>query len=347
MSEMKVCSNRLKCFCRMTGRFCEHALEWNRWRMKIIKNRTDFYIKEKTAVAIGKFDGFHRGHQKLLGQLKQQQEKGLKSVVFTFVPSPAAFFSKEPIQELSTLEEKCRIFENAGVDYLIEYPFHQEIADMQPESYIKEVLAGMMHAKCVVAGEDVSYGKCGAGDYQLLQKMAADYGYEVILIDKVLYDGKEVSSTYVREEVGRGNMELAAELLGMPYSVRGEVIHGKKFGRTIGMPTVNLLPPQNKLLPPKGVYYSYVYLHSKNGAMPYDRRRIAAITNIGTKPTVDQRSVMGVETYLYDFSGDVYGDAMEVYLLKYKRPEMRFDGVDALKAQMAADIAEGRKYHGL
>ena len=315
--------------------------------MKIIANTADFYIEEAAAAAIGKFDGFHRGHQKLLGQLKHQQEKGLRSVVFTFVPSPAAFFSRETIQELSTLEEKRRIFQNAGVDYLVEYPFYREIADMEPETFIREVLVNRIRAKCVVAGEDVSYGRQGAGDYQLLRRLAPEYGYDVILIDKVLYEGREVSSTYVREQVGKGSMELAAALLGSPYQVSGEIIHGRKLGRTIGMPTVNLLPPQDKLLPPRGVYYSHVYLHSRTGGMPYDGKRLAAITNIGTKPTVDQRSVMGVDTYIYDFDSDVYGDEMEVCLLKYKRPEMRFDGVDALKAQMAADIADGRRYHGL
>lgn len=313
--------------------------------MKIIENTTEFHIGEETAVVIGKFDGYHRGHQKLLGQLGQQQGKGLKSVVFTFVPSPAAFFSRERVRELSTLEEKRRIFENAGIDYLVEYPFYQEIADMEPKTYIKEVLVERLHAKCVIAGEDVSYGRNGAGDYRLLRDMAPDYGYEVILIEKVLYGGKEVSSTYVRKEVGRGNMELVTELLGTPYCVSGEIIHGRKLGRTIGMPTVNLLPPPDKLLPPKGVYYSYVYLHSKTGDMPYDGKRFEAITNIGTKPTVDQRSVMGAETYLYDFDGDVYGENAEVYLLKYKRPEMCFDGVGALKTQMAADIAEGMEFH--
>ena len=315
------------------------------WKMKIIENTTEFCIEGETAAAIGKFDGFHRGHQKLLVQLRRQQEKGLKSVVFTFVPSPAAFFSDEPVRELSTREEKRRIFENAGVDYLIEYPFYQEIADMKPETYIKEVLVDRIHAKCVVAGEDVSYGRHGAGDYQLLQKMASEYGYQVILIDKVMYGDKEVSSTYVREEVSRGNMELVAELLGAPYHVSGEIVHGKKFGRTIGMPTVNLLPPQDKLLPPNGVYYSYVQLRSRTGDMPYDGRRLASITNSGTKPTVDHSSVMGVETYIYDFDSEVYGEEMEVSLLKYKRPEMHFDGVDMLRAQMAADLADGRKFH--
>ncbi len=309
--------------------------------MKIIENTTEFYIEEATAAAIGKFDGFHRGHQKLLGQLRQQQEQGLKSVVFTFVPSPAAFFSSSPVKELSTIEEKRRIFEKAGVDYLIEYPFHQEIADMEPEVFVKEVLAGRLRAKCVVAGEDVSFGKKGAGNYRLLQELASNCGYQVILIEKVSYQDKEVSSTYVREEVRKGNMELAAQLLGTPYHVGGEIIHGRQLGRTIGMPTVNLLPPSEKLLPPKGVYYSYVVLHGG------EENKLPAITNIGTKPTVDDRCMMGVETYIYNFDQDVYGEELEVYLLKFKRPEMCFDGVDALKRQMAKDLAEGKQYHGL
>ncbi|EOS22565.1 MAG: bifunctional riboflavin kinase/FAD synthetase [Lachnospiraceae bacterium] len=309
--------------------------------MKIIENTTEFYIEEATAAAIGKFDGFHRGHQKLLGQLRQQQEQGLKSVVFTFVPSPAAFFSSSPVKELSTIEEKRRIFEKAGVDYLIEYPFHQEIADMEPEVFVKEVLAGRLRAKCVVAGEDVSFGKKGAGNYHLLQELASNCGYQVILIEKVSYQDKEVSSTYVREEVRKGNMELAAQLLGTPYHVGGKIIHGRQLGRTIGMPTVNLLPPSEKLLPPKGVYYSYVVLHGG------EENKLPAITNIGTKPTVDDRCMMGVETYIYNFDQDVYGEELEVYLLKFKRPEMCFDGVDALKRQMAKDLAEGKQYHGL
>lgn len=315
--------------------------------MKIIENTTEFNIGEGTAVAIGKFDGFHRGHQKLLANLRQQQEKGLKSVIFTFVPSPAAFFSGKTVRELSTVTEKRRIFEEAGVDYLIEYPFYQEIADMEPETYIREVLVSRIHAKCVVAGDDVSYGKHGTGDYKLLQKMASECGYCVLLIDKVSYKGREVSSSYVREEVNKGNMELVRNLLGSPYHIGGEIIHGKKLGRTIGMPTVNLAPSKEKLLPPKGVYYSYVYIHSKEGNMPYDGVRLPSITNIGTKPTVDNRLLMGVETYIYDFDMDVYGNDMEVYLLKHKRPEMCFDGVDSLKAQMSADIKEGRIYHGI
>lgn len=304
--------------------------------MKIIQNTTEFHIAEAAAVAIGKFDGFHRGHRRLLDQLKRQREKGLAAVVFTFVPSPAAFFSGEPVRELTTSAEKRRIFAEAGVDYLIEYPFYRETADMDPEIYIREVLVERINARCIVAGDDVSYGRRGAGDYKLLQEKAGVYGYEVILIDKVLHEGREISSTYVREAVKRGDMELAASLLGVPYHISGEIIHGQRFGRTIGMPTVNLQPPREKLLPPNGVYYSYVRLAGKE---------YPSITNIGTKPTVDNRAAMGVETYIYDFDREVYGEELEVFLLRHTRPEMRFESVEALRAQLAVDIARGKDYH--
>ena len=299
--------------------------------MKIIEKTTEFELTEDTAVAIGKFDGFHMGHQKLLHMVTEQKAKG-------FVPSPAAFFSKEAQQELTTIQEKRNIFEEAGVDYLIEYPFYQEIADMEPETYIRKVLVEQLHAKCIVAGEDVSFGKKGMGNYRLLEQKSAEYGYQVIVIDKVQYQGREISSTYVRDAVKQGEMELVTKLLGQPYHVGGTIVHGRHLGTGLGMPTVNILPPPEKLLPPNGVYYSYVMM---NG------RIYLGITNIGTKPTVSGEAVMGVETFIYDFDQDVYGQDIQVYLLHYKRPEMRFHGIEALKKQMATDIAAGREYHGL
>jgi riboflavin kinase/FMN adenylyltransferase len=313
--------------------------------MKIINNTTEFNIDEDTAVAIGKFDGIHRGHQKLLARLNEQHLKGLKTVVFTFSPSPAAFFSEGRVKDLTTIEEKRRIFDLSGVDYLIEYPFNQEVADTDPSIFIRDILVGRLGTKCIVAGNDVSFGKGGKGDCRLLMGASHIYGYDVVVIEKVFYNGKEVSSTYVRDEVKNGNMELVEKLLGTPYHVGGEIVHGKMLGRTIGMPTVNQSPPPQKLLPPNGVYYSYVYLHSQTGDMPYDNVKLPSITNIGTKPTVDNGQEMGVETYLYDFDYDVYGDEMEVYLLKHKRPEMKFENIDALKKQMALDISEGRVFH--
>ena len=304
--------------------------------MKVISNTTEFYIEEPSVVAIGKFDGFHCGHQRLLRMVKEQKEKGFVTVVFTFVPSPAAYFSKENVKELTTIEEKRSLFEKAEIDYWIEYPFYKEIADMEPERFIKDVLVKRIHAKCIVAGEDVSFGRHGAGNYQLLCDKSEECGYEVVIIEKVQYEGREVSSTYVREEVIKGNMERVHQLLGIPYHIVGTIVHGRKLGRTIGMPTVNQIPAATKLLPPKGVYYSIACL---------GERKLRAITNIGIKPSVTDEAAMGVETYIYDFSEDVYGEQLEVYLLSYKRPEMRFDSVDALKEQMAADIEEGREYH--
>lgn len=304
--------------------------------MKIIKNTTEFYIEEPTAVAIGKFDGFHCGHQKLLHKMQEQKEKGLATVVFTFTPSPAVYFSKESFGELTTIEEKRNVFEKAGIDYLIEYPFDQKIANMEPETFIKEVLVNRIHAKCIVAGEDVSFGRRGAGNHQLLSKKAKDYQYDVVIIEKVQYEGREISSTFVREEVAKGNMELVHQLLGVPYYVGGKIVHGRKLGRTLGMPTINQIPKDTKLLPPRGVYYSYVM---------YGDRKLPSITNIGVKPTVADQMVMGVETFIYDFKEDVYGEEVEVYLLHYKRAEMRFESVDALMKQMSEDIEEGRKYH--
>ena len=165
-----------------------------------------------------------------------------------------------------------------------------------------------------------------------MQRLAPELDFEVKLIDKVTVGGREVSSTYIREQVEMGKMDKAEQLLGMPYTISGEVVHGNRIGRTLGFPTVNLLPPANKLLPPNGVYYSEVI---------YKGRSYAAISNIGTKPTVTRDAVMGVESYLYDFEEEIYGEEIEVRLHRFKRPEQRFENLDALKEQLKRDIRDG------
>ena len=306
--------------------------------MQIIEQTTEFHIEEPTAIAIGKFDGIHRGHKEIFSNLFQAKKEGLKTAVFTFDPSPESFFGKKQIPELTTREEKRKLFENMQIDYLVEYPFNQVIADMEPEAYIKEVLIDKMHVKCIVAGTDVSFGKKGAGNYELLQALAEKYDYRVILIDKVQYQDKEISSTLVREQIKAGNMEIAAQLLETPYSVTVKLGPGKRRGRTIGMPTVNVLPEKEKLLPPNGVYFSYVIWNGK---------KYPSVTNIGKKPTVDNSEVIGVETYIYDFEEDIYGETISVFLLKFRRPEMRFSGVEELKKQMEQDLQAGRKFHNI
>lgn len=172
--------------------------------MRIIHNTTDFAIEEKSAVAVGKFDGIHLGHQKLLRCILEQKEQGLRSVVFTFDPPPAVLFGISSGKELMTKEEKRAAFLQMGIDTLIEFPLNHKTAAMDPQDFIEEVLVRRMRSAYIAAGADVSFGAKGAGNYMLLKSMAAFGGYELQLVDKVCYNGREISSTYVREEVEKG-----------------------------------------------------------------------------------------------------------------------------------------------
>ncbi len=304
--------------------------------MQIIKETTEFMLPGKSAVAIGKFDGIHLGHQKLLEKITEQKKNGLLAVVFTFSPAPEAFFSGKETKGLMSIEEKRAAFKKAGIDILIEFPLNKETAATEPERFVEEYLVGKLQAAFIAAGTDLSFGKKGAGDAALLKRMAESSGYRVELIEKVSVAGEEVSSTIVREAVEKGDMEKAQALLGVPYSINGIVSHGRKLGRKMGMPTLNLLPAEEKLLPPNGVYYSRVLLAGK---------RYPGISNVGYKPTVSDTCVMGVETYLYAFDEDAYGREITVELLGFKRPEMKFEGTEALKEQVQRDIEEGAAFH--
>lgn len=304
--------------------------------MQIIQQTTEFYIKEKTAVAMGKFDGIHRGHRKLLEEIIKQKEKGLKTVVFTFDPSPAAFFQKCSVKELTTRKEKEQLFEEMGIDILVEFPLTEKTAAMEPESFIEEILVQKMNVEYIAAGTDLSFGCKGAGNAKTLIKLSKVYGFKVDILEKICHNAREISSSYIREEIEKGNMEMAELLIGNPYFVAGTVAHGNRLGRTIDMPTVNLIPEEEKLLPPNGVYFSKVCIDSEI----YD-----GITNIGCKPTVSEKPVLGVETYLYDFEADVYGKEITVCLQHFRRPEQKFSNVAKLKEQLAKDKEAGRIYH--
>ena len=302
--------------------------------MQIIEQTCEFQMSGESAVAIGKFDGVHLGHRKLIHKIIEQKKKNLFATVFTFDTSAATFFGSEE-KELTTITEKRQIFKEMGVDVLIEFPLNRETAATEPEEFLHRYLAEQMQTAYICAGTDLSFGKNGAGNYAMLKEHADKYSYRTELIDKVTVDGEEVSSTRVREAVREGRMKDAARMLGTPYSVRGVVEHGRRLGRTIGMPTANLIPEQDKLLPPYGVYYSRVTA---------DGKIYRGISNVGCKPTVNTENAVGVETYLYDFKNDLYGREITVELLAFRRPEMKFDSVEHLKGQMEADIAAGRDY---
>lgn len=302
--------------------------------MKIIENTTEFKLENKSAVALGKFDGIHLGHRLLLERVLEQKKEGLQTVVFTFDTSAASFFGGET-KELSTREEKREMFLKLGIDVLIEFPLNRETAATEPSDFVARYLAGQMRTAYLCAGPDISFGKGGAGDYALLADLSGTYGYQVELIDKVRVDGEEVSSTRVRQAVREGEMEKVSAMLGMPYRVSGKVVHGRQLGRKLGMPTANLLPDERKLLPPNGVYYSRAELGGKT---------YRGISNVGYKPTVSEEKILGVETYLYDFSGEVYDRDMTVELLAFRRKERTFESVEALRRQIEADVEAGKNF---
>lgn len=305
--------------------------------MQIIENTTEFHIPYKTAIAIGKFDGIHKGHKELLKCLSSAKEEGLRTAVFTFFPSPSAFFSGGKIKELTTRKEKRALFEEMEIDYLVEYPFCKETAAMAPDRYVKEFLLDKMNGAFIAAGEDVGFGAGGKGDRRLLEKLSGECGFRLEIIDKLKYRDREISSTFVREEVIKGDMEKTRELLGEPYFVSGEVESGKKLGRRLGMPTANLYPPEDKLLPPNGVYFTKVNLKGK---------KYCGVTNIGSRPTVEDGNRISVETFLLDFDEKIYGEWIKVELLHYKRPERRFENVEELKEAVRLNIKEAETYFG-
>ena len=299
--------------------------------MKYIKSTTEFYIEEPTVISLGKFDGIHRGHELLLEQLLKKKQEGYKTVIFTFDIPPKKVIGSEDVKVLTTNEEKMHMFESFGIDYLIECPFTPEIMTMEPECFI-EMLVKKLSVKCIVAGEDFCFGHNRRGNYQMLKEYADKLSYEAIILPKMKEERRDISSTFVREEISAGRIERANKLLGYPYFVSGQVKHGKQIGRTIGFPTVNVLPAKNKLLPPNGVYYSRV---------AYKGNIYAAISNVGYKPTVSTEKVMGVESYLYDFDEEIYEEDVEIYLCSFKRGEKQFAGVEELKKQLAEDIRDG------
>lgn len=288
---------------------------------------------EPTVLSLGKFDGLHRGHELLMDSVFEKAKTGLKAAVFTFdIPPNQA--SEAEQQVITTNEEKQQLFFEHGVDYLIECPFTKEIMHMEAERFIEEIVKRLC-VKWIVVGTDFRFGHNRRGDYHMLQNYAKACGYQVRVVQKMQYQGRDISSTYIREALKKGSIEFANQLLGYPYFIRGKIIHGNQVGRTIGFPTINLQPPPQKLLPPFGVYVSKIQL---------DGKQYGGITNIGKKPTIQGDRPAGAETYIYGFHGDVYEKTAKVELLHFERPEMKFDGIAALKGQLEKDIAYGKRY---
>ncbi len=300
--------------------------------MKYIKHTLEFHIDEPAILSLGKFDGLHLGHKYLLKELQKGKEAGLKSVIFTFDIPPRSF-SGEACPILSTNEEKQQIFEEAGIDYVIECPFTNELRQMEPEAFLR-MLTAHIPVKKIVAGTDFRFGKERSGGPEELKKYADSFGYEAIIVEKMQYEGADISSSRIRGLLEQGDIEKANTLLGYPYFFLGPVLHGNEIGRTIGFPTANQIPSKEKLLPPNGVYAVEVTV---------GQTKYAGMANIGCKPSIAGEYPIGVETHIFDFDEKIYDEIIQVAFLKYLRPERKFASLEELKTQIAADMTEAKK----
>ena len=282
-----------------------------------------------SVVTLGKFDGMHTGHQKLIEKVREiAKERKLQAVMFTFDISPQIKIGKSDYKLIVTRKEKFMLAEKFGIDVLVECPFNEQIRNMSAEDFIKDILIGKINTKAVVAGTDFKFGKNRQGDADYLKKNAAMFGFSVDILEKEKDGGRDISSTFVREELAKGNIEKANKLLGFEYFLIGEVIGGTHIGRNLGFPTINMAPQPDKLLPPNGVYASLTEI---------DGKTYKSISNIGVKPTVNGKE-LGAETFIFDFDGNLYGKTAVVKLLDFMRPEKKFDSVEDLKKQVYTDI---------
>ena len=286
------------------------------------------YVPVQTAVTIGKFDGFHLGHRSLLAEVLKEKENGLASCVISF--STVVDGGRKLIY---TKEEQRKLCESLGIDVLAEYVLDESLREMTAEQFVSEILCKKLQAKVIVAGEDFRFGKGRAGDVALLQRLEETYGYRTVCVSKVTEESVRISSTGIRVLLTEGNVAEANGLLGRPYAVFGEVMHGKKLGRTLGFPTMNLIPSAEKLLPAYGVYATRTKV---------DGQWVSGITNIGLRPTVDSDNQVSVETHLFEYEGDLYGKQVEVQFLHFLRPERKFADVEALKAAMFEDLKNAK-----
>lgn len=281
------------------------------------------------AVTMGKFDGIHCGHRKLIREiLEYKKEHHTPAVVLAFVSDRKTILTKE---------ERRRLLEKMGVDILLECPLDERFRHTKADQFIRQILMGDLHTSCVVVGEDFRFGYERKGTPELLRRYGVESGYETRIIPKEMDGNRKISSTFIREELSRGNMHKVTELLGRNFFVAGTVEHGRGMGHKKFFPTTNLVPDRQKLMPPNGVYIT----KSRFGDVEY-----AGITNVGYKPTIGE-SFLGVETYLFDCDRNLYGQDCVVDFYRFLRPEKKFPSFEALKSQIARDIQAGKDYFGI
>ncbi|WP_120717020.1 bifunctional riboflavin kinase/FAD synthetase [Tsuneonella amylolytica] len=287
-------------------------------------------------IALGNFDGFHLGHQAVAGEaIRWAREGGRPSIVATFDPHPVRLFRPDaPPFRLTTLEQRQELYLAAGATAMMVFHFDRDLAGTTADGFVRHLLHDRLGVAGVVTGEDFTFGKDRGGNLDVLRDLGAQVGIETRTVPPVMEGGAPVSSSRIREALRQGDCETAARLLTRPFAIRGVVQHGDKVGRTIGYPTANL-PLEGYLRPRYGIY-------AVTGRVLATGQELMGAANIGVRPTFDPPKEL-LEPYFFDFSGDLYGQEIEVAFHHFLRPEAKFDSLEALQAQMARDCDEARR----
>ena len=309
--------------------------------MKIINNITQVKNIRNAVVTIGTFDGVHLGHQAIFKEMgKMAQEIDGETVVVTFHPHPRQVLAigTETLRFICTQEEKLEKMEEFGIDYVVIIPFTKEFASTPSEVFIKEYIIDRIHPAVMVVGYDHHFGKNRMGDFEMLSRLGRQYGFQTVQVEAQYIDQVSVSSTKIRNALAVGNVKLANQLLGYPYSVTGEVVKGNEIGRTIGFPTANLdIPDEFMMIGNPGVFACQTVI---------DGKVLNAMANTGMRPTIGDRADGDyiIEVNIFDFEGDLYGKKLKVWFLERIRDEVKFNGLEALKAQLEKDREQVKTY---
>lgn len=294
---------------------------------------------KNAVVTIGTFDGVHLGHQQILAQLKEEAARiGGETVIITFHPHPRKIVSSVPgdIKLLNTLSEKKLLLEQAGIDHLVVVPFDHHFANQSAEEYVSDFLFKYFKPHTIIIGYDHRFGKGRIGDYHLLEDYGKKLGFQVKEITEQLLNEIAVSSTRIRKAISENDIATANAALGYPYFFEGLVVEGNKLGRTLGYPTANLhIGSEEKLIPGNGVYVVLVEIINEAN----QSKKHGGMMNIGIRPTIDGKKRV-IEVNIFDFDQTIYGETIRVHVLQQLRSEVKFDGLEALKTQLAKDKAE-------
>ncbi len=308
--------------------------------MELIRGAHNLLPRHRGCVAtIGNFDGVHLGHQAVLGQLAEKAEAlCLPTTVITFEPQPQEFFMADRAPpRLTRLREKIHALRRFSVDRVLVLIFNERFANQSASEFIKRILVEGLGVRYLVVGDDFRFGHRRTGDFELLQRVGMERGFQVVSMRSFLIDGERVSSTLIREALARGDLATAEKYLGRSYRMSGRVAHGDKRGRTIGFPTANIFL-HRKVTPVQGVFAVEMY--------GLEREPIHGVANVGNRPTVDgTRSLL--EVHLFDFDQEIYGRHVDVEFRYKIRDERRFESFEALKAQIEQDSRAARDYFGI